>query len=155
MPNNFQASDSSSPLAAVPIHTNDSATGLSDPGAQPALCHPDQEEIEDNQLHRVLKVNALTQGQRVRKEPFLAPEAQDTVALPYSKQLALPFTEVTHESDSANKMSQLLKSVHVSASLETLKGISPTLSKALEYFLSKYKDMCVYRGMSLGTDAVN
>ena len=87
----------------------------------------------------------------MRKEPLLAPEAQDTVALPYAKQLTLPATEVTQESDSAKKMSQLLKSVNVSASLEALKGISPTLCTALESFLSKYKDMDVYRVMSLGT----
>ncbi|KAJ9071981.1 hypothetical protein DSO57_1031859 [Entomophthora muscae] len=114
---------------------------------------PDQEEIEEDQLHRVLAINALTQSQRLRKEPLLAPEAQDTVALPYIEQLVLPSNEVTHESDSAKRMSQLLKSVHISASLKTLKGISITLSTALKSFLRKYKNMNIYRVMSLGTDA--
>ncbi|KAJ9077735.1 Ankyrin repeat and SOCS box protein 3 [Entomophthora muscae] len=152
MPAHPQASDYNSLLVASPIHTTNSATGLSDPEAQPTLCYPDQEEIEKDQLHRVLSVNALTQGPRVRKEPLLAPEAQDTVTLPYSKQLALPLTEVTHESNCAKKMFQLLKFVHVSAYLEKLKGISPILSTALESFLIKYKDMNVYRVVSLSTE---
>ncbi|KAJ9065326.1 hypothetical protein DSO57_1020818 [Entomophthora muscae] len=88
----------------------------------------------------------------MRKEPLFAPEAQDTVVVPYVKQLALPVTEVTHKSDSAKKISQLLKSVHVTASLEKLNGSSLTLSTALESFLSKYKNMDVYRVMSLVTD---
>ncbi|KAJ9064162.1 hypothetical protein DSO57_1033318 [Entomophthora muscae] len=55
-----------------------------------------------------------------------APEAQETVALPYAKQLTLPTTEVYNESDSAKKMAQILKSFNVSASLDALKGFSPT-----------------------------
>ncbi|KAJ9067560.1 hypothetical protein DSO57_1037921 [Entomophthora muscae] len=55
-----QASDHNSLLAAATRHTADSATGLSDPEAQPKLCYHDQEEIEEDQLHRVLAVNALT-----------------------------------------------------------------------------------------------
>ncbi|KAJ9049495.1 hypothetical protein DSO57_1023733 [Entomophthora muscae] len=152
MPAHPQASDHNSLLAAAPIHTTNSATRLSDSTAQLTLCYPDQEEIEEDQLQRALAVNALTQSQRVRKESLLAPKAQDTFALSYAEQLALPSTEVTNEIDSAKKMSQLLNSVHVSASLEMLKGISPTLSTALESFFSKYKDMDVYRVMSLVTD---
>ncbi|KAJ9056227.1 hypothetical protein DSO57_1035382 [Entomophthora muscae] len=152
MPNHPLVSDISSSLASAPKHTPDLATGLYDPAAQSALCYPDQEEIEEDQFHRVLEFNALTRGQRVRKEPFLALEAQDIVVIPYTKQLALPATEVTHKSNSTKKMSQFLNSVHVSASLETLQRISPTLSTALESFLSKYKDMDVYRVISLGTD---
>ncbi|KAJ9048632.1 hypothetical protein DSO57_1033002 [Entomophthora muscae] len=60
VPTDPQASDHSSLPAAAPIHTASSATGLSDPVAQPTLCYPDQEEIEEDQLHRVLAVNALT-----------------------------------------------------------------------------------------------
>ncbi|KAJ9085960.1 hypothetical protein DSO57_1009010 [Entomophthora muscae] len=85
MPTNPQAPDHSSPTAASPIHTANSATGISYPAAQPTLCYPDQEGIEEEQLHRVLAVNALTQSQIVRKELFLAPEAQDTVTLPYTE----------------------------------------------------------------------
>ncbi|KAJ9079225.1 hypothetical protein DSO57_1011394 [Entomophthora muscae] len=96
MPAYPQISDHNSLLAAVTIHTTNSATGLSDPAAQPTLCYPDQEDIREDQLHRVLAINALTQSQRVRKEPLLAPEAQYTVALPYTEQLALPSKEVTH-----------------------------------------------------------
>ncbi|KAJ9085866.1 hypothetical protein DSO57_1009706 [Entomophthora muscae] len=114
---NFEESGISSPLSVVLTHTPDLNTRLSDLEDQPALCYPDKEEIEEDQLHRVLAFNALTQGQRVRKEPFLATEPQDTVALPYTKQLSLPSTEVIHESDSAKKLLQFLKSVNVSASL--------------------------------------
>ncbi|KAJ9057645.1 hypothetical protein DSO57_1020518 [Entomophthora muscae] len=124
-----------------------------DPDASPLLCYPDSQEIEKDQLHRVLAVNALTQSQRVRKKPLIAPEAQNTVALSYAEQLTLSYTKVIHESDSAKRMSQLLKSVHVSASLETLKGIGPTLSTVLESFFSNYKDMDVYIAIFLGTDA--
>ncbi|KAJ9077823.1 hypothetical protein DSO57_1013067 [Entomophthora muscae] len=95
IPSHPQASDHDSLLAIAPIHTANSATGLSDPAAHLILCYPDQEEIEEDQLHIVLAVNALTSSQRVRKEPLLASEAQDTAVLPYTAQLALSSTEVT------------------------------------------------------------
>ncbi|KAJ9068346.1 hypothetical protein DSO57_1029607 [Entomophthora muscae] len=88
-------------------------------------------------MHRILAINALTRGRRIKKGPLITPEAQEMVALPYAEQLILPTTEVTHESDSAKKMVQILKSVNVSASLDALKGFSPTLCRALEEFLSK------------------
>ncbi|KAJ9077704.1 hypothetical protein DSO57_1014166 [Entomophthora muscae] len=114
------------------------------PNASPLLCYPDSQEIEEDQLYRIISINALTGGRRIRKEPLITPEAWETVALPYAEQLTLPTTEVTHESDNAKKMAQILKSVIFSISLDALKGFSPTLCAALEEFLSKYKDMDVY-----------
>ncbi|KAJ9080426.1 hypothetical protein DSO57_1025079 [Entomophthora muscae] len=108
--------------------------GSTDPDASPLLCYPDSQEIEEDQLHIILAINALTRGRRIRKEPLIIPEAWETVALPYAEQLTLPTTEVTHESDSAKKMAQILKSVNVSTSLDALKGFSPTLCTALEEF---------------------
>ncbi|KAJ9072665.1 hypothetical protein DSO57_1025015 [Entomophthora muscae] len=105
--------------------------------------------MEEDQLHRILAINTLTRGKRIRKEPLITPESRETVALTYAEQLTLPTTEVTHESDSTKKMAQILKSVNVSASLDALKGFSPTLCTALEEFLSKYKDMDVYQITSL------
>ncbi|KAJ9067212.1 hypothetical protein DSO57_1001849 [Entomophthora muscae] len=84
-------------------------------------------------------------GSIIRKEPLIASIAQETVALPYAEQLTLPTTEVTHDSDSAKKMAQILKSVNVSASLDALKRFSPTLFTALEELLSKYKDIDIYQ----------
>ncbi|KAJ9078795.1 hypothetical protein DSO57_1002856 [Entomophthora muscae] len=118
--------------------------GSTDPNASPLLCYPDSQEIEEDQLHRILAINALPRGRRIRKEPLITPEAQETVALPYAEQLILPTTEVTHESDSAKKMVQIFKSINVSASLDALKGFSLTLCTALEEFLIKYKDMGAY-----------
>ncbi|KAJ9048623.1 hypothetical protein DSO57_1033085 [Entomophthora muscae] len=118
--------------------------GSTDPDTSPLLCYPDSQEIEEGQLYRILAINALTRGRRIRKEPLITPEAREMVALPYAEQLTLPTTKVTHESDSAKKMTQILKSVNVSASLDALKGFSPTLCTALEEFLSKYKDMDDY-----------
>ncbi|KAJ9090061.1 hypothetical protein DSO57_1006455 [Entomophthora muscae] len=118
--------------------------GSTDHDASPLLCYPDSQEIEEDQLHRNLAINALTRGRRIRKEPLITPEAWEMVTIPYAEQLTLPTTKVTHESDSAKKMVQILKSVNVSASLDALKGFSPTLCTALEEFLSKYKDMDVY-----------
>ncbi|KAJ9086953.1 DNA damage-inducible protein 1 [Entomophthora muscae] len=128
--------------------------GSTDPDTSPLLCYPDSQEIEEDQLHRILAINALTRDRIIRKEPLITPEARETVALPYAEQLTLPTTEVTHESDSAKKMAQILKSVNVSASLDALKGFSLTLCTALEESLSKYKDMDVYQVtyLSNGTD---
>ncbi|KAJ9070248.1 hypothetical protein DSO57_1010287 [Entomophthora muscae] len=91
--------------------------GSTDPDASPLLFYPYSQEIEEDQLYRILAINALTRGRRIRKEPLITPEAQETVALPYAEQMTLPTTEVTLESDSAKKMAQILKSVNVSASL--------------------------------------
>ncbi|KAJ9082315.1 hypothetical protein DSO57_1005763 [Entomophthora muscae] len=128
--------------------------GFTDPDTSPLLCYPDSHEIEEDQLHRILAINALTRGRIIKKEPLITPEAQKTVALPYAEQLILPTTEVIHESYSAKKMAQILKSVNVSASMNALKGFSPTLCTALEEFLIKYKDMDVHQVTSLinGTD---
>ncbi|KAJ9052941.1 hypothetical protein DSO57_1029101 [Entomophthora muscae] len=101
--------------------------GFTDSDASPLLCYPDSQEIEEDQLHRIPAINALTRGRRIRKKPLITPEAQETVALSYAEQLILPTTEVIHDSDSAKKMAQILKSVNVSASLDALKGFSPTL----------------------------
>ncbi|KAJ9084376.1 hypothetical protein DSO57_1025189 [Entomophthora muscae] len=128
--------------------------GSTDPDASPLLYYPDSQEIEEDQLHRIFAINALTRGRRIKKEPLITPEARETVALSYTEQLTLPTTEVTHESDSAKKMAQILKFFNVSASLDALKGFSLTLCTALEEFLSEYKDMDVYQVTSLsnGTD---
>ncbi|KAJ9051859.1 hypothetical protein DSO57_1000519 [Entomophthora muscae] len=66
--------------------------GSTDHDASPLLCYPDSQEIEEDQLHRILAINALTRGRRIRKEPLITPEAQETVALPYAEQLILPTT---------------------------------------------------------------
>ncbi|KAJ9064926.1 hypothetical protein DSO57_1025264 [Entomophthora muscae] len=128
--------------------------GSTDPDPSPLLCYPDSQEIEEDQLHRILAINALTRGRRIKKEPLITPEAQETVALPYAEQLIIPTTEVTNESHSAKKMAQILKSVNFSASMDALKGFSITLCTALEEFISKYKDMDLYQVTSLsnGTD---
>ncbi|KAJ9055419.1 hypothetical protein DSO57_1004278 [Entomophthora muscae] len=49
--------------------------GSTDPDASPLLCYPDSQEIEEDQLHRILAINALTRGRRIRKEPLITPEA--------------------------------------------------------------------------------
>ncbi|KAJ9087508.1 hypothetical protein DSO57_1032718 [Entomophthora muscae] len=77
--------------------------GSTDLDASPLLCYPDSQEIEEDQLHRILAINALTRGRRIRKKPLIISEARETVALPYAEQLTLPTTEITHESDSAKK----------------------------------------------------
>ncbi|KAJ9071665.1 hypothetical protein DSO57_1034664 [Entomophthora muscae] len=115
-----------------------------DPDASPLLFYLDSQEIEEDQLHRILAINSLTRGRGIRKELLITHESWKTVALPYAEQLTLPTTEVTHESDSAKKMAQILKYFNFSASLKAFKGFSPTLCTALEEFLSKYKDMDVY-----------
>ncbi|KAJ9074102.1 hypothetical protein DSO57_1009697 [Entomophthora muscae] len=51
--------------------------GSTDPDASPLLCYPDSQEIEEDQLHRILAINALTRGRRIRKEPLITPEAQE------------------------------------------------------------------------------
>ncbi|KAJ9053844.1 hypothetical protein DSO57_1020287 [Entomophthora muscae] len=86
------------------VHTPASPSlGSTDPDAIPLLCYPDSQGIED-QLHRILAINALTRGRRIRKELLITPEAQEAVALSYAEQLTLPTTEVIHESNSAKKM---------------------------------------------------
>ncbi|KAJ9059156.1 hypothetical protein DSO57_1005366 [Entomophthora muscae] len=91
---------------------------------------------------------------RIRKELLIAPEAWETVALPYSGQSTLPTIEVTDESDSAKKKAQIIKSVNVSASLDALKEFSLTLCTAFEEFLGKYRDIDVNQvaSSSNGTD---
>ncbi|KAJ9084301.1 hypothetical protein DSO57_1025889 [Entomophthora muscae] len=49
--------------------------GSTDPDASPLLCYPDSQEIEKYQLHRIIAINALTRGRRIRKEPLTTPEA--------------------------------------------------------------------------------
>ncbi|KAJ9049972.1 hypothetical protein DSO57_1019001 [Entomophthora muscae] len=148
---NLELADPKVPTPASP------SLGSTDPDTSPLLCYPDSQEIEEDQLHRILTINALTRGRRIRKEPLITPEAWETVTLPYAEQLTLPTTEVMRESDSAKKMAQILKSVNVSASVDALKGSSPTLCTALEEFLSKYKDMDVHQVTSLsnGTDQLD
>ncbi|KAJ9068567.1 hypothetical protein DSO57_1027331 [Entomophthora muscae] len=104
--------------------------------AIPLLCYPDSQEIEEDQLHRILNINAYSREKRLRKEPLIAPEA------------------LTHESDSAKKKAQILILVNVLVFLETFKGFSPTLCTALVEFLRKYKDIDVYQVMSL-VDGIN
>ncbi|KAJ9082172.1 hypothetical protein DSO57_1006909 [Entomophthora muscae] len=132
--------------------TNPSSPGLgsTDPDTRPLLCYPDHNKIEEYQLHRILTINTLTRKKKVRNEHLIAPESCETVALPYAEHLTHPTTEVTHNSDSAKKTAQILESFKLSDSLETIKRFSLTLCIVLEGFISKYKDMYVYWGMSLG-----
>ncbi|KAJ9058502.1 hypothetical protein DSO57_1011651 [Entomophthora muscae] len=53
-------SDASKPLLAIFKRDPALAKGFSDPAAQPALCYLDQEKIEEDQLHMIFAVNALT-----------------------------------------------------------------------------------------------
>ncbi|KAJ9064341.1 hypothetical protein DSO57_1031741 [Entomophthora muscae] len=74
----LESVDSKAPTPASPI------LGSTDPDTSQLLCYPDYQEIEEDQLHRILAINALAKGRKIRKEPLITPEAQETVALPYA-----------------------------------------------------------------------
>ncbi|KAJ9070232.1 hypothetical protein DSO57_1010505 [Entomophthora muscae] len=57
----------------------------------------------------------------------------------------MPYTEVTHESDSVKKLSQLLRLVQVSTNLDTLKSLKPNLTTALELFLAQFKGLDIHK----------
>ncbi|KAJ9066903.1 hypothetical protein DSO57_1004985 [Entomophthora muscae] len=82
----WETADSKVPTPASP------SLGSTDPDASPLLCYPDSQEIEEDQLDRILTINALIRGRGIRKEPLITPEAQITVALPYAEQLTLSTT---------------------------------------------------------------
>ncbi|KAJ9068694.1 hypothetical protein DSO57_1026123 [Entomophthora muscae] len=65
----LETADSKVPILASPSH------GSTDPEASLLLCYPDSQEIEENQLHRILAINALTRGRSIKKEPLITPEA--------------------------------------------------------------------------------
>ncbi|KAJ9088853.1 hypothetical protein DSO57_1018981 [Entomophthora muscae] len=89
----------------------------------------DKEEINEDLLHRVLAVNVVTRKQAIFTESLPSQEAIDTVSIPYTEQLSMPYTEATHKSDSVQKLSQLLKLVQVSTNLDTLKSLLGILTK--------------------------
>lgn len=57
----------------------------------------------------------------------------------------MPYTEVTHESNSVKKLSQLLRLVQVSTDMDTLKSPKPNLTTALELFLSQFKGLYIHK----------
>ncbi|KAJ9082513.1 hypothetical protein DSO57_1004075 [Entomophthora muscae] len=106
---------------------------------------PDKEEINKDFPHRVLAVNTVTRKQAICTEGIHSKEAVDTISIPYAEQLCMPYTEVTHESDSVKKLSQLLRLVQVSKNLDTLKSLKPNLTTALESFLAQFKGLDVHK----------
>ncbi|KAJ9064488.1 hypothetical protein DSO57_1030110 [Entomophthora muscae] len=106
---------------------------------------PNKEEINKDLLHRVLVVNAVTRKQAICTESLPFKEAVDTISIPYTEQLCMPYTEVTHESNSVKKLSQLLRSIQVSTNLDTLKSLKSDLTTALESFLAQFKGLDIHK----------
>ncbi|KAJ9065124.1 hypothetical protein DSO57_1023007 [Entomophthora muscae] len=86
----LETADSKAPTPASP------SLGSTDPDASLLLCYSDSQEIEEDHLHRILAINTLTRGRRIRKKPLITHEAWETVALPYTEKLTHPTREVTH-----------------------------------------------------------
>ncbi|KAJ9089036.1 hypothetical protein DSO57_1016976 [Entomophthora muscae] len=107
-------------------------------------CLSDKEEINEDLLYQVLAVKK-TRKQEIRTESLPSQEAVDTVSIPYNEQLSMPYTEVTHESDSVKKSSQLLRLMQVSRNLDTLKALKPELTTVLEPFLSQFKGLDIHK----------
>ncbi|KAJ9073299.1 hypothetical protein DSO57_1018014 [Entomophthora muscae] len=60
MASDSPTSDAIKPLPVISKHGPALATELYDTAVQSELYYPDKEEIEEDQLHRILSVNALT-----------------------------------------------------------------------------------------------
>ncbi|KAJ9048892.1 hypothetical protein DSO57_1030055 [Entomophthora muscae] len=123
----------------------DCNVGLLDQEACPKRYLPDKEEINKDLLHRVLAINTVTRKQAICTESIPSKEAVDTISIPYAEQLSMPYTKVTHKSDSVNKLSQLLRLVQVSTNLDTLKSLKPNLTTALESFLAQFKGLDIHK----------
>ncbi|KAJ9050557.1 hypothetical protein DSO57_1013359 [Entomophthora muscae] len=118
---------------------------LLDQEACPERYLPDKEEINEDLLHRVLAVNAVTRKQAIFTASLPSQEAIDTVSIPYAERLYMPYTEVTHKIDSVKKLSQLLVLVQVFTNLDTLKSLKPKLTTALESFLAQFKGLDIHK----------
>ncbi|KAJ9074029.1 hypothetical protein DSO57_1010330 [Entomophthora muscae] len=116
-----------------------------DQEACPKRYLPDKEEINKDLLYRALAVNTVTKKQEICTESIPSKEAVDTISIPYSEQLCMPYAEATHKSDSIKKFSQLLRLVQVSTNLDTLKSLKPDLTTALELFLAQFKGLDVHK----------
>ncbi|KAJ9053142.1 hypothetical protein DSO57_1027239 [Entomophthora muscae] len=129
----------------------DCSIGLLDQEVCPKRYLPDKEEINKDLLYRVLAINTVTRKQAIHTESISSKEAVDTISIPYAEQLSMPYTEVTHESDSVKKLSQLLRLVQVSTNLDTLKSLKPKLTTALELLLAQFKDLDIHNGTKVAS----
>ncbi|KAJ9053512.1 hypothetical protein DSO57_1023551 [Entomophthora muscae] len=139
----------SSTQPSPPINSDpgipDCSVRLLDQEAFPERYLPDKEEINKDLLHRVLDVNTVTRKQAICTESIPSKEAVDTISIPYAEQLSMLYTEVTHESNSVRKLSQLLRLVQVSTNLDNLKSLNPDLTTALELFLTQFKGLDIHK----------
>ncbi|KAJ9058078.1 hypothetical protein DSO57_1016074 [Entomophthora muscae] len=71
--------------------------------------------------------------------------AWKTVSLLYAKQLVQPGVEFTHKKDSAEQLTKLLRTVNVSAPLESLKEASPAVGAAMTTFLENFKGLIMHQ----------
>ena len=110
---------------------------------------PDPGEIEEDLLHKVLAVNALTRMQILRQKEKSPETSKEVVSLPYAKQMVSPNTAVTHESDSAKKVANLLKSVNLTAPLNSITDLNPDLKDAVSKFLHSFKNLSVHQVQKL------
>ncbi|KAJ9074570.1 hypothetical protein DSO57_1005021 [Entomophthora muscae] len=104
---------------------------------------PDEEEVTKDLLHQVLAVNNITRRQAICTEALPLQEAIETVSIPYAEQLSQSSNEVTHESNSVKNLAQILHSVQVSTTLDTLRTLNPELIYAQESFLSQFKGLYI------------
>ncbi|KAJ9070384.1 hypothetical protein DSO57_1008680 [Entomophthora muscae] len=65
---------------------------------------PNPEEVEEDLLHKVLAVNALTRTQILRQKDNSPETAKEVISLPYAEHLVASNTAFTHESDSAKRL---------------------------------------------------
>ncbi|KAJ9069771.1 hypothetical protein DSO57_1015265 [Entomophthora muscae] len=117
------------------------STSLIDPDTSPMRYLPDEEEVNKDLLHQVLDVNAVTRSKAIPTEALPSQEAIETVFIPYTEQLSHPFSELTHKSNSVKKLAQILLSVQVSNTLDTLKTLKTEFKLASEAFLLKSKGL--------------
>ncbi|KAJ9069794.1 hypothetical protein DSO57_1014907, partial [Entomophthora muscae] len=114
---------------------------LLDQEACPKRYLPDKEEINEDLLHQLLAVNTVKRKQAICTESLPFQEAVDAISIPYAEQLSMPYTKVSHKSNSVKKLSQLLRLVQLTTNLDTLKALKPNLITALESFLAQFKGL--------------
>ncbi|KAJ9063371.1 hypothetical protein DSO57_1000698 [Entomophthora muscae] len=145
----------SSTLPSPPINPDpnilDCSVGLLDQEACPKRYFPDKEEINKDLFHRVLAINTATRKQAICTESIPSKEAVDTISIPYAEQLFMPYTKVTHESNSVKKLSQQLRLVQFSTNLVTLKSLKPNLTTALELFLAQFKGLDIHKVIKIAS----
>ncbi|KAJ9071816.1 hypothetical protein DSO57_1033321 [Entomophthora muscae] len=64
---------------------------------------PNPEEVEEDMLHKVLAVNALTRTQILRQKDKSPEIAKEVISLQYAEHIIASNTAVTHGSDSAKR----------------------------------------------------